>query len=78
MSDGPGIDVEHLDDGTVRIVMRSNGRVAKMRVSADYAKRLAARLVVGAPAPAVTYEGGVPSDLIDRLAEKIAERAKKR
>ena len=75
MSEAPGIDVTHLDDGTVRIVMRSGDRVAKMRVTADYAKRLAARLVVGSPP--VTYEGGAPSDLMDRLAQKIKERGKR-
>lgn len=73
MSEASGIDVEHLSDGTIRVVVRTPKGTARMRVTAEYARGLAARLVPGNQAPQVTYENGVPSDLMDKLAEKIRD-----
>jgi hypothetical protein len=69
-----GIDVAPQADGTVVITASAKGKNVKLRVTREYARRLAAQLVGVTEAPA---EPQVPMDLMDRLVDAVTKRRSK-
>ncbi len=67
-----GIEVERLPDGTVRIVATANGGTVKLRVTADFARKLAAKLMVAA-----TGSDAVSLPEAKSWAERIVEAMRK-
>jgi hypothetical protein len=70
MSDS-GIDAAPQTDGTVVITASANGKSVKLRVTREYARRLAARLV----AASMDANAAEPS-VIDRFADLFTKRGK--